>query len=235
LLEAEGARTWKYPALEVREDGNSRERIAAIGRTVPPDLVVFTSANAVRFGVEVLRDWPSSQTAAIGPATARALNRAGYRVAIVPDAGYDSESLLGDPRVQHVTGKRILLVKGAGGRDKVAIELQRRGATVDELSVYVRVAPAPSVRALGQLADLLGADALQAVTVTSLELADSLMRMVSPELRPALDQLVWLVPGERVATGLAARGVTAKTLCAASAEDHDLVAALVAWWKPIKP
>jgi uroporphyrinogen-III synthase len=235
LLEAEGARTWKFPALEIRENSANRAQLAAVRNAAAPDLVVFTSSNAVRFGAEVLRDWSSSQTAAIGPATARALNRAGFRVAIVPELGYDSESLLGDPRMQHVTGKRILLVKGAGGRDRLGIELRRRGATVDELAVYVRVCPQPSVRELGQLVDLLGADALQAMTVTSLDLAENLLQMTPAELRSDLDRLTWLVPGDRVAAGLAERGVRAAMLRAASAEDHDLVAALVAWWKIIEP
>jgi len=39
------------------------------------DLVIFTSANAVRFGVALLESHPTVKLAAIGPATARALER----------------------------------------------------------------------------------------------------------------------------------------------------------------
>ena len=39
--------------------------------------------------------------AAIGPATLRALNQAGYRVAVQPAGGFDSESLLRHPRLRH--------------------------------------------------------------------------------------------------------------------------------------
>jgi hypothetical protein len=44
-----------------------------------------------------------------------------------------------------------------------------------------------------------------------------------------LERAHWLVPGERVAAGIRARGVAAPLLRAASAEDQDLVSALLRW------
>ena len=43
------------------------------------------------------------------------------------------------------------------------------------------------------------------------------------------ERVHWLVPGERIAAGLRERGLSAPLLQAESAEDHDLVAALVRW------
>jgi uroporphyrinogen-III synthase len=194
------------------------------------DLVIFTSANAVRFGAAILQQWSASETAAIGPATARALQHAGHRVSIMPDSGYDSESLLADPRMQRVDGKRIALIKGAGGRERLAKELRQRGATVDEIAVYQRLQPSPSPQALRQLTDLLDAEALQVVTVTSLELADNLLAMLPTDLRTAIGKLAWLVPSERIAAALRERQLTTKLLRADSADDEDLVAALASWW-----
>jgi hypothetical protein len=43
------------------------------------------------------------------------------------------------------------------------------------------------------------------------------------------DRVHWLVPGARVAGAVRERGVTAPILLADSAEDQDLVAAIVRW------
>jgi uroporphyrinogen-III synthase len=53
--------------------------------------------------------------------------------------------------------------------------------------------------------------------------------MAPLQLRAEFERVHWLVPGERVAAGLRALGLQAPLLQAESAEDQDLVAALVRW------
>ena len=60
-----------------------------------------TSTNAVRFGASLLDQKRDLTLAAIGPATARALNLAGYRVAVQPRESFDSEGLLLHSRLEH--------------------------------------------------------------------------------------------------------------------------------------
>src|SRR5579862_3762449 len=130
LLETEGASTLRLPAIEIKAVGNRRETMAQLGALDSFDVILFTSANAVRFGASLLDQKRDLTLAALGPATARALNQAGYRVAIQPGESFDSEALLSDPRLERVAGHRILIIKGTRGRDLLHQELTRRGATV---------------------------------------------------------------------------------------------------------
>lgn len=219
----------RLPAVEIRPFGNRRETAAQIGALREFDIIIFTSSNAVRFGASLLDQQRDLTLAALGPATARALNLAGYRAALQPQETFDSESLLEHPRLEHPAGCRILIIKGNKGRPFLEQELTRRGAQVVAADVYERIPLAPSPAILAALLDTFVAGALQVITATSLEIAGNLLDISTPDLRREFETAHWLVPGERVASGVRARGLTAPLIQADSAEDHDLVAALVRW------
>jgi uroporphyrinogen-III synthase len=229
LLEIQGATTLRLPAMEIKPLGNRRETAARLGALKDFDLIIFTSGNAVRFGHSLLDQQRDLTLAAMGPATARALNQAGYRVAVQPAGNFDSESLLDDPRLEHLAGHRILIIKGRGGRPFLEQQLAQRGARVVAADVYQRVPATPSDAALEALLASFAAGAVQVITATSLEIADNLLRLAAPALRREFERALWLIPGERIAAGLRERGLSAPLLQAESADDHDLVAALMRW------
>ena len=229
LLEVEGASTLRLPAVEIRAIGNRRETAASLGRLEDFDVIIFTSTNAVRFGVSLLDQRRDLTLAAMGPATARALNQAGYRVAVQPHGTFDSESLLLQPKLERPAGRRILIVKGSSGRPFLEQELENRGAQVVTASVYERVPAHPSPAVLAAVLDSFTTGAVQVITATSLEIASNLLQVASPALRSEFERVHWLVPGERVALGVRDLGLPAPLVRAESAEDHDLVAALIRW------
>jgi uroporphyrinogen-III synthase len=229
LLEAQGAITLRLPALEIRPLKDRRALAEQLGALYAFDVIIFTSANAVRFGVSFLDQKRDLTLAAIGPATARALNQAGYRVAINPANAFDTEALVSHPKLAHVSGHRILLIKGSDGRQLLQQELTRRGATVAAVDVYERVPARPSEAALAQVLARFEEGELQAITATSVETGDALLKMAAPALRAQFELAHWLVPSERVAAGLRERGLHAPLLQADSADDQDLVAALIRW------
>jgi uroporphyrinogen-III synthase len=231
LLEIQGASTWRLPVIEIKAIGNRRDTAARLGALAEFDVIIFTSANAVRFGASLLDQKRDLTLAAIGPATARALNQAGYRVAVQPDprGTFDSESLLLHPRLEHPAGRRILIIQGSNGRPFLEEELARRGARVVTAEVYRRLPAAPSGAVLAALLEGLTAGAVQVITATSVEIAGSLLDLAAPALREQFERAHWLVPGERIAAALRKRGLKAPLLQAESAEDQDLVAALVRW------
>ena len=238
LLEAEGAVTLRLPAIEIKAIDDRRETLPRLGALRAFDVIIFTSANAVRFGASLLDQQRDLTLVAMGPATARALNQAGYRVAGVrpgaapaapPGAGYDSEALLMHPTLGRPAGRRILIVTGSNGRPFLERELTRRGAVVVMAEVYRRVPATPSPAVLASLLDGFAEGAVQVITATSLEIAVSLLGLATPALRREFEHAHWLVPGERVAAGLRELGLAAPLLSAASAEDQDLVSALIRW------
>ena len=226
LLEAQGAATLRLPAIEVRPCADARTASARIGALDDFDLIVFTSANAVRFGGALLEQRRDLLLAAVGPATARALSQSGYRVAVQPGDGFDSEALLTHPQLEDVSGNRILLIKGRNGRQLLEREFARRGAQVVSVDVYERMPAHPAAADLAAVQGQIDAGLLHVITATSLDIGRHLLDMLHDA---DFQRLLWLVPGERVAAGLRRYGLRAPLLTAASAEDQDLVSALVRW------
>ena len=149
LLEIQGATTLRLPAVEIRAVGQRRETAAQLGALEDFDVIIFTSTNAVRFGASLLDQKRELTLAALGPATARALNLAGYRVAVQPRESFDSEGLLAHPKLEHPAGLRIFIIKGIGGRPLLEQELAQRGAQVVTAEVYRREPAVPSPAVLG--------------------------------------------------------------------------------------
>jgi uroporphyrinogen-III synthase len=202
---------------------------ARLGSLANFELIIFSSANAVRFGAVLLEQKRDLTLAAIGPATARALNQAGYRVAVQAADGFDSEGLLEHPALHSLTGKRVLLIKGSHGRELLPDELARRGAQVTIADVYQRERAKPTPAALAALEAHFAARAIQVITATSVEIADNLLKFATPALRAEFERVHWVVPGERIARSLRERGLPAPVLQAGSALDQDLVEAIVRW------
>ncbi len=226
LLERHGAVAHRLPALGIEPLAATAAGAAAL---VDADLIIFVSANAVRHGAALLTPGRSPPLAAIGPATARALIEAGHSVAIAPAGGFDSERLLAETQLRHPAGRRIVIVKGSGGRDQLERELGARGAAVRTIEVYRRRPATPTPQRLRAVLELFEAGAVGVVTATSLEIGAALLGMADARLRGRLEGVHWLVPGERVAAGLAGLGLGAPLLRAASAADQDLVDALLGW------
>ncbi len=229
LLEAQGASTLRLPAIEIKPYGDPGEARARIGALDAFVCIIFTSANAVRFGHSLLEHRRDLNLAAIGPATARTLRDAGYDVTLRPQQGFTSEALLAHPRLEHLSAQRILLIKGADGRQLLEQELIRRGARVLTIDVYQRIPATLSAAHLDAVQAQFKAGRLHVITATSLDVGKRLLEVVPDELRAELQRIHWLVPGERVAAALREHGLTAPMLQAASAEDQDLVRALERW------
>lgn len=231
LLEAQGAFTARLPAIDIRPKGERDALRASLGALQDFGLIIFQSANAVRFGAALLDQQRNLNLAAVGPATQRALNQAGYRVSVLPTAGFDSEGLLAHPRLQNLTGQRVLIMRGVGGRELLDQVLEQRGAAVTACAVYERHRSTPDCANLAQVEQLLQDGALHVITATSLDIATSLMAMAAaqPAQLGAFAHLHWLLPSQRLVAAVQDLGLTAPLLVAASAEDQSLVEALLRW------
>jgi len=229
LLESHGAAAIRFPGMSICEHPARRTRLLQLAARPDFDVIIFISANAVRFGAEFLAQRRDLAIAAVGPATARALNQAGYRVSIVADEGFDSEHLLAHPRFAKLAGARILVVKGSGGRNHLEQELTLRGAQVETAAVYERRAPFPAAASLSTLAERFEAGGIQLITATSLEIAMNLFALAHGGLRTYFENARWVAPSERVCAGIGALGARRPVIRANSAEDQELVDAILRW------
>jgi uroporphyrinogen-III synthase len=229
LIEAEGGATVRYPALVIRPRPDRAAVRAAVGPTDRYDLVVFVSANAVRFGADILDNRRDAPIAAIGQATAAALNAAGLRVSLMPAEGADSEALLALPQLADLSGQRVLIVRGTGGRDLLQEAMSARGAQVHYAEMYLREPARPATPLQTQVERLWRQGGIAAYTATSVDLLEALVGIVTPRCRELMDSTALVTGSERVAAAAGRLGLGSPILLADSQEDTALVAALVRW------
>jgi uroporphyrinogen-III synthase len=229
LIEAEGGAAVRYPALIIRPRADRAAVRAAAGPADRYDLVVFVSANAVRFGADILGQRRDVPVAAIGQATAAALNAAGYRVAVMPPEGADSESLLAMPELAHMNGQRVLIVRGSGGRELLFEAMSARGAQVQYAEVYTREPARPSRELQSEVETLWRQGGISVYSATSVELLESLVGIVTLRCRELMDSTALLTGSRRVAEAAARLGLGSPVLLADSPDDAALIGALVRW------
>lgn len=87
--------------------------------------------------IRARRQLPASlRIAAIGKGSAKVLAQYGVQNVITPKQKFDSEALLELPELQAITGKRIVIFRGDGGRELLDDELARRGARYEYAECY---------------------------------------------------------------------------------------------------
>jgi len=112
------------------------------------DLLMFVSANAVQHFMKQRPPgcaWPARVLAAsTGPGTSAALREAGVgATSLVEPLGavFDSEALWERLRGRDWQGRQVRVLRGEAGRDWLAEQLGRAGASVEFVAAYQRVLP----------------------------------------------------------------------------------------------
>ena len=165
---------------------------------------------------------PHLRVAAVGQSSAQALRDLGIAHVIAPTDRFDSESLLALPELQNVSGWRVAILRGDGGRELLGDTLKARGAQVEYITCYRRSKPNLD-------ADALLAAKPDAITVTSSEALGYLWQMLEEPGRTRLAVIPLFVPHERIAELARLQGW--KKIMVTAAGDDGLRAALVAWAK----
>jgi uroporphyrinogen-III synthase len=229
LIEAEGGAPVRYPALVIKPRPDRAAVRAATGPADRYDLIIFISANSVRYGADFLDQRRDVPLAAVGQPTAAALNAAGYRVSVMPAEGASSEALLAMPQLAHMSGQRVLIVRGSGGRVLLAEALAARGATVQYAEVYTREPARPSTQLQAEIEQLWRQGGIRAYAATSVELLEALVGIVTPRSRELMDSTALVTGSQRVADAAARLGLGSPILLADSPDDAALTGALVRW------
>ncbi len=152
-LAARGARPILFPTIEIRPAVDLAPLDRALAALDAFAWIAFSSAA----GVDVFFDRLAARgatipagvrIAAVGTGTARAVVARGARVDFVPSEflGEQLGRELGD-----VAGRRILLPRAAMAREELVVELARRGAVVEDITVYQTLPVAPDPDGLAEL------------------------------------------------------------------------------------
>jgi len=161
-----GAEPVEFPTIAIAPPSDWSNLDQALDKLAAYDWIIFTSANGVEAVIERLRALGSDlrlldgpRVAAIGPATAQALQDHGVRVDFVPSIYVAEEIAAG---IGDVRGQRILLPRADKARPALGEGLCEKGALVDEVVAY-RTTAAPS----GDLQAILADGKIDILTFTS--------------------------------------------------------------------
>jgi uroporphyrinogen-III synthase len=131
-----------FPTIEIADPEDKSSLLNAIQQLANFDIAIFTSANAV---LKTLPYWPKKppkiSIAAIGPATAKVLERFSLRANFLPKNSFTSEDLLRLPELHQLKKKHVVIFTGEKGREFLAEALRKHGAEVFEAMAYRRLMP----------------------------------------------------------------------------------------------
>lgn len=191
-----GTHTYSLPLLAIRSTTCSLPNNQA-------DYIIFTSPNAVKFGVPhltpYLADTHNSSTVyprhrplcvAIGYKTAKALQEQQIRVDCYPESGQlNSEQLLSHPIFQSLQEQVVWIIRGQEGRDLLAQGLTARGAHVEYLAVYHRSCPAINLATLENQSQ---AHKIDMIMITSSESLRNLYQSAQQNHKNTVETPHWL-------------------------------------------
>uniref|UniRef100_A0A7C3WD26 uroporphyrinogen-III C-methyltransferase n=1 Tax=Fundidesulfovibrio putealis TaxID=270496 RepID=A0A7C3WD26_9BACT len=207
-----GACAWEFPTIQVRPLADTAPVREAVSRLGCYDWLVFTSVNGVKYFWNELtamgfdsRALGGLRVAAIGPATAKALEAKGIRADFVPDK-YVAESVVAGLLELQIGGKRVLIPRAREAREVLPEELARAGATVEVLPVYeTTLAEQDPDEMIGAIE----AGEIHCLTFTSSSTVDNFFKMIPAErLAPLRASLVIASIGPITTSTLAKHGFT---------------------------
>ena len=200
MIEERQGAPLRLPTLVIRPVPGEQLTAANRQRLAHADIAIFISKNAVVHSVEqfphvvdVLRE---KAVLAVGRATAGALLALGLKPVGHIDTG-GSESLLQLALLSgtEIRDKRVLIIRGQGGREVLRDSLLARGAGVDYLEVYRRDKPDISQ---ADMAEFWHDERPDAVVITSLAGLDNLVELMPDGDLGRLYETAMVVMSERI-------------------------------------
>lgn len=224
FFESLGASPIAIPMMDICPVTDPQKKAAIQSKIFDIDLydfVIFVSKNAVREAVEWLdRCWPMLPEniiwIGIGKGTTKLLQQEG--IPATTNSGQTTEDLLQWPILSELVNKKILIIRGEGGRPTMGDALEQRGARVDYLNLYQRI---PLDHTIDQLS---AGDFANLILITSGEGLENLQASLAKHAKMWCDKTI-ITPSQRVAE-LAIRHGWQSVVQAPGADDHSMLQAI---------
>ncbi|MBA5764432.1 uroporphyrinogen-III synthase [Vibrio sp. 404] len=222
-LNQQGIKAINHPLIAIR----AGEQLPSSTKMLPQaDIIITVSQHTIEFTHQSLTIanscWPKNATyLAVGQKTAQFLSKFTNQKVHYPEIG-DSENLLELPQLKNVSGKRIVILRGNGGRELIYDTLIARGAHVEYCEVYKR----ENLAFRSEIAVPFWQDSqVDQLIITSSGQLSFFIDQIAPPYRNWIFKLALFVPSERIA--IEARRVGFHTVVnTGSASNKDLLAAL---------
>lgn len=226
LIEQEGGKAILFPMLEIVPVTNNSKATHQLSTKNHWDWIIFTSANAVNYALKICHNQlplsSRTQIAAIGKATAKALQTKHIKVDLIPQQS-NSEGLLQSLNMQLNNKSRCLIVKGEGGRSLIRTELANTGVNVETVDVYRRRRPELNP---ASLLNQWRSGQIDYVTVNSVETLTNLVQIIGTTGLTLLKETMLITISKRVQQ--AAENIElSKTITAIETSDNGIIETLV--------
>ena len=206
-----GADVIQCPTIEISPLPDYAELDAAIDRLSEYAWLIFTSVNGVRWFWKRLeaagkdsRALGLCRVAAIGPATAEALEARGIRPDFIPER-YVAEGVVEGLLARgKVDGVRMLLPRAAKAREVLPDELRKAGARVDVISAYETI---PAAVRKDEVLERMQAGTLDCVTFGSSSTVENFLSLIPAETLRAHPEVRLAAIGPVTARTLEAHGL----------------------------
>ncbi len=226
-----GGESIHVPVVEIVPPESWEPLDAAIRQAGTFDWIVFASVNGVesfRGRLRALRldarALGTVRLAAIGAATARALDEAGLECDLEP--GVSTSEGMVEALLPTIRGGRVLLVRADRGRDVMRRELEAAGHDVTEVAAYssrpVTSLDAATIAHIERLP-------IDWVTATSGVIAESAARLFGPWMRS------WRIASLSPITSAVLRRLDRPPDCEATDPSPAALAAAIARWEAARP
>ena len=231
-IERRGGQVVFAPMIVIRPKRNDPKALAVIKRLPEFHSVIFVSKNAVDFGIELIRAQKLSlehaHVFAVGVGSAGRLRDFGVTQVHTPHGEFTSEGLLKLPGLSshEIDGEKVLIMRGAGGRELLAQTLSHRGAYVEYCEVYERTMPTQS---LSKTFKACSVNMPDVGIITSLEAVTNLAEKIDQEKLDLLYDTPLLVVGSRTAQEVERLGFTTPPVVVDNPGDQSIVDALERW------
>ncbi|EJK2116219.1 uroporphyrinogen-III synthase [Vibrio navarrensis] len=223
LLNDGGVSTLHHPLIRIVANPSVETLLSQLRDS---DIVIAVSQHAVQFAQQWLAkhqaNWPqNTRYLAVGQKTAHYLSKVTGQDVNYPTVS-DSEHLIQLPELNRIAGKRVLILRGNGGRELIRESLFSLGADVDYCETYQReFIPFDPLSCVASWQ----AQKVDTLIVTSSEQLEYLNRMMHSQAQQWLHQQHLLVPSERIAAIAHSLGF-ARVTNVGSAANMELLAAL---------
>ncbi|WP_153301496.1 uroporphyrinogen-III synthase [Endozoicomonas arenosclerae] len=223
LIQSQGAGAWSLPMIHIQPLPETQELRNRVLQLDQYSKVIVISQHAAKLGLNHIENyWPQMPLKidwyAVGSKTLRWLND--YDInAVCPEKPGDSEALLQMESLQQLSGEKVLILKGKGGRELLETTLRDRGAQVDCLELYERQKPDYPENCLNRL---IKEHAINVILTSSGEILANTAGDLSSALK---QQCNLVVPSERIARMPEAQAFK-RVYTAQGANNHAMVSVL---------
>ena len=233
LITNHGGISVRFPTVEIQPLDKTNELMKCFDEISNYDFIIFISRNAAKIAIEkffrnidLIRN---IQLVAIGPSTAKILSDNNLENIIFPHNNVDSEGLLSLEEMQsnNIFDKKVLIIRGVGGRELLAENLNKRGGTVNCIEIYERKLPAYGKHEIKEAWHDNNPDA---VVVTSNEVVNNLVLLLENDTKKLFSTPL-ITMSERIADYAKHKGFISKISVVREKSDDGILDSLLRFFE----